>query len=206
MELKCYPNSDCTYRTGVVAGVTAQQGSICASEWMWKGCPCGSIHKNNQEVISLKEALEMSSAILTQAEKERYGETDELAEILKTDCNWDCGDSLRACRIIADRVNGQKSINSMQAANNREVYNRAYVLEDRIKKLEEHESRCHGDPESGDPADINQNPQANNPLTKEEIEANLCAIEYYISHFLCGISTSNLLSAKNKLNSYLETK
>ena len=110
---------------------------------------------------------------------------------------------LNSIKILAERVSQQQNVNNMQAANNREVYNRAYVLEDRIKKLEEHKSRCHGDPESGDPADINQNPQANNPLTKEEISILVSwfdvLMEKYAHYYIDR-------AIKLKLESYLETK
>ena len=127
---------------------------------------------------------------------------DELGKLIEevSQFTWPTHASLvaYAIKILAERVSQQQNVNNMQAANNREVYNRAYVLEDRIKKLEERESRCHGDPESGDPADINQNPQANNPLTKEEI----LAILTYAPEWECDDRTCN--QAVAKLYSYLE--
>ena len=132
---------------------------------------------------------------------------DELGKLIEevSQFTWPTHASLvaYAIKILAERVSQQQNVNNMQAANNREVYNRAYVLEDRIKKLEEHESRCHGDPESGDPADINQNPQANNPLTKEEISILVSwfdvLMEKYAHYYIDR-------AIKLKLESYLETK
>jgi len=56
------------------------------------------------ENISRKEALEMSSAILTQAEKERYGSPNDLDRLVGPDCKWDCCDSLEVCRKLVDEI------------------------------------------------------------------------------------------------------
>ena len=148
---------------------------------------------------------EMCASPLNTCEHDHKPQPDELGKLIEL-CNERLSSEgamadisfLNSIKILAERVSQQQNVNNMQAANNREVYNRAYVLEDRIKKLEERESRCHGDPESGDPADINQNPQANNPLTKEEI----LAILTYAPEWECDDRTCN--QAVAKLYSYLE--
>jgi hypothetical protein len=128
-----------------------------------------------------------------------FPQPDELGKLIEL-----CNERLSSEGAMADTsfLNSIKIL-AMQAANNREVYNRAYVLEDRIKKLEEHESRCHGEHKSGDPADINPNPQANNPLTKEEISILVSwfdvLMEKYAHYYIDR-------AIKLKLESYLETK